>query len=91
MIRSFGFFPQMKAEGIAFKEEKSGAVVIGTNPGFQNGVLVIGESDCDGSIDEDTDGFGINSTKCGEDGWRCFANTNGKGRDRRRTASDLGA
>lgn len=39
MRKSYGFFPQMKAEGIAFKEEKSGAVVIGTNPGFQNGVL----------------------------------------------------
>ena len=32
---SYGFFPQMKAEGIAFKEEKSGAIVIGTNPGFR--------------------------------------------------------
>ena len=40
---SYGFFPQMKAEGVAFKEEKSGAIVIGTNPGFQNGVLIVDE------------------------------------------------
>lgn len=40
MIKAYGFFPQMKAEGIAFKEEKSGAIVIGTNPGYQNGVLM---------------------------------------------------
>ena len=33
----------MKAEGIAFKKEKSGAIVIGTNPGFQNGVLIVDE------------------------------------------------
>lgn len=47
---AYGFFPQMKAEGMAFKEEKSGAVVIGTNPGFQNGVLIVYESngnDCE--------------------------------------------
>ena len=36
---SYGFFPQMKAEGIAFKKEKSGALVIGTNLGYQNAVL----------------------------------------------------
>lgn len=40
---AYGFFPQMKAEGIAFKKEKSGAIVIGTNPGFQNGVLIVDE------------------------------------------------
>lgn len=45
IIKSYGFFPQMKAEGIAFKEEKSGAIVIGTNPGFQNGVLILFEQD----------------------------------------------
>ena len=45
IIKSYGFFPQMKAEGIAFKEEKSGAIVIGTNPGFQNGVLILLEQD----------------------------------------------
>ena len=28
---------------MAFKEEKSGAIVIGTNPGFQNGVLIVDE------------------------------------------------
>ena len=43
MRKSYGFFPQMKAEGMAFKEEKSGAIVIGTNPGFQNGVLIVDE------------------------------------------------
>lgn len=36
---SYGFFPQMKAESITFTEEKSGCLVNGTNPGFQNGVL----------------------------------------------------
>ena len=41
----YGFFPQMKAEGIAFKEEKAGSVIIGTNPGFQNGVLIVEECD----------------------------------------------
>ena len=45
--RAYGFFPQMKAEGMAFKEEKAGAVLIGTNPGYQNGVLVVYE-DSDG-------------------------------------------
>ena len=40
-VESYGFFPQMKAEGIAFKKEKSGAIVIGTNPGFHNGVLIV--------------------------------------------------
>ena len=35
----------MKAEGIAFKEEKSGAIVIGTNPGYQNGVLIVYENE----------------------------------------------
>ena len=43
MHKSYGFFPQMKAEGIAFKEEKSGALVVGTNPGYHNGVLIIYE------------------------------------------------
>lgn len=37
----------MKAEGMAFKEEKSGAVVVGTNPGYQNGVLIVDEEDGD--------------------------------------------
>lgn len=41
VLKSYGFYPQMKAEGIAFKEEKSGTIVIGTNPGFQNGVLIV--------------------------------------------------
>lgn len=36
---SFGFYPQMKAEGNCFTEEKSPTLVIGTNPGWQNGVL----------------------------------------------------
>ena len=36
---SYGFYPQMKAECITFTEEKSGCLVNGTNPGFQNRVL----------------------------------------------------
>jgi hypothetical protein len=40
---AYGFFPQMKAESIAFKKERSSAIVIGTNPGFQNGVLIVDE------------------------------------------------
>ena len=36
---SYGFYPQMKAECITFTEEKSGCLVNGTNPGYQNGVL----------------------------------------------------
>ena len=36
---SYGFYPQMKAECITFTKEKSGCIVNGTNPGFQNGVL----------------------------------------------------
>lgn len=39
--KSYGFYPQRKAEGIAFKEELSSSVIIGTCPGFQNGVLVV--------------------------------------------------
>lgn len=46
---SYGFYPQMKAEGIAFKEEKSVAIVIGTNPGFQMGVVIVHETDRDDS------------------------------------------
>lgn len=52
---SYGFFPQMKAEGMAFKEEKSGAIVIGTNPGFQNGVLIVDETDRNDSRPSDTE------------------------------------
>lgn len=36
---SYGFYPQMKAECVTFTKEKSGCIVNGTNPGFQNGVL----------------------------------------------------
>ena len=36
---SYGFYPQMKAECVTFSKEKSGCIVNGTNPGFQNGVL----------------------------------------------------
>lgn len=36
---SYGFYPQMKVECITFTEEKSGCLVNGTNPGFQNGIL----------------------------------------------------
>lgn len=35
----YGFYPQMKAECVTFTKEKSGCIVNGTNPGFQNGVL----------------------------------------------------
>ena len=31
----------MKAECITFSEEKSTALVIGTNPGYQNAVLIV--------------------------------------------------
>lgn len=47
---SYGFDPQRKAEGIGFQKEKSSAVVIGTNPGFHNGVLIIHE---DGDMESD--------------------------------------
>ena len=36
---SYCFYPQMKAECVTFTKEKSGCIVNGTNPGFQNGVL----------------------------------------------------
>ena len=36
---SYGFYPQMKSECINFTEEKSGCLVNGTNPRYQNGVL----------------------------------------------------
>lgn len=36
---SYGFYPQMKAECVTFTEEKSGCLVNGTNPGYQNGVV----------------------------------------------------
>ena len=39
VAHSYGFYPQMKAEGITFTEDKSVTIVNGTNPGFQNGVL----------------------------------------------------
>ena len=34
-----GFYPQMKAESMCMTEEKSVALVNGTNPGYQNGVV----------------------------------------------------
>ena len=36
---SYGFYPQMKAEGMAVTEEVSGTLINGTNPGSQNGVV----------------------------------------------------
>ena len=36
---AYGFYPQMKAECVTMSEEKSGCLVNGTNPGFQNGVI----------------------------------------------------
>ena len=36
---AYGFYPQMKAECVTFTEEKSGCLVNGTNPGYQNGVV----------------------------------------------------
>lgn len=36
---AYGFYPQMKAESIAFAEEKSNCIVNGTNPSYQNGVV----------------------------------------------------
>lgn len=35
----YGFYPQMKTEGMAVTEEKSTTLVNGTNPGYQNGVV----------------------------------------------------
>ena len=37
--RAYGFDPQQKAEGNCFREEKAAAVIIGTNPGYHNGVV----------------------------------------------------
>ena len=45
----------MKAEGMAFKKEKSVAVVVGTNPRFQMGVLIVYESDRNDSGSSDTE------------------------------------
>ena len=39
-----GFYPQMKAESVCLAEEKSGALVNGTNPGFHNGIVDSGYS-----------------------------------------------
>ena len=36
---AYGFYPQMKAESMAFAKEKSNCIVNGTNPGYQNGVI----------------------------------------------------
>ena len=38
---AYGFYPQMKAESIAFAEEKSNCIVNGTNPSYQNGVVAL--------------------------------------------------
>ena len=35
----YGFYPQMKTDGMAVTEEKSTTLVNGTNPGYQNGVV----------------------------------------------------
>lgn len=42
---AYGFYPQRKAESINCSEDKSCCLVNGTNPGFQNGVLI-----CDNAI-----------------------------------------
>lgn len=39
-VVAYGFYPQQKAEGIAFTEEKATTLVNGTNPGFQNAVCI---------------------------------------------------
>ncbi len=36
----YSFYPQMKAESICFNEDTANTMVNGTNPGFQNGVLI---------------------------------------------------
>ena len=38
---AYSFYPQMKAECVTFTKEKSGCLVNGTNPGFQNGVIEV--------------------------------------------------
>ena len=38
---SYGFYPQMKAECVCLKKEISASVIIGTNPGYQMGVVVV--------------------------------------------------
>ena len=53
---SYGFYPMLKAESISFKKEVSACVVIGTNPGFQMGVLIV-ESDRNDSRSSDTEDF----------------------------------
>lgn len=50
ILNSFGFFLYRKAESIAFIEEKSAALTIGTNLGFQNAILIITD-DNDSVID----------------------------------------
>ena len=37
--KAYGFYPQMKTEGMAVTEEKYTTLVNGTNPGYQNGVV----------------------------------------------------
>ena len=37
--KPYGFYPQMKAECVCMTEDKSGCLVNGTNPGYQNGVI----------------------------------------------------
>jgi len=37
--KPYGFYPQMKAECVCMTEDKTGCLVNGTNPGFQNGVV----------------------------------------------------
>jgi hypothetical protein len=46
----------LKAESISLKKEVSACVVIGTNPGFQMGVLIV-ESDRNDSRSSDTEDF----------------------------------
>ena len=35
---AYGFYPQMKAESICWTEDKANCLVVGTNPGFHNGI-----------------------------------------------------
>lgn len=35
----YGFYPQMKSEGVSVSENRANCLVNGTNPGYQNGVI----------------------------------------------------
>ena len=50
---AYGFDPQRKAEATGFMKEKAASIVIGTNPGYHNGVVTYAQLRSDNLVESD--------------------------------------